>query len=69
MKPASESTKIWKFSLLQYVTCKGLSAKQSVSLTYLGCSAKSWRLVVVWWVNNTTAATQQTDRHIRHTIQ
>lgn len=63
MKPASESTKIWKFSLLQYVTCKGLSAKQStVSQTYLGCSAKSWRLVVVWWVNNTTAATQQTNR-------
>lgn len=36
------------------------------SLTYLGGSAKSWRLAVVWWVNNTAAATQQINtRHIK----
>lgn len=37
------------------------------SLTYLGGSTKSWRLAVVWWVNNTAAATQQINtRHITH---
>lgn len=34
-----------------------------LSLTNLGCSTKSWRLAVVRWVNNTTAATQQTKTH------
>lgn len=31
----------------------------SAPLTYLGCSTKSWRLAVVWRVNNTAAAMQQ----------
>lgn len=38
--------------------------KKSVSKMYLVCSTKSGRLAVVWWVYNTTAATQEIKKGI-----